>query len=104
MSIGAAASAILVDTEIDRTIRRKGDAAEIFRTIVDVGEGSGGSLLALQAATRLCKLELSAGDANESGMALEKLYDGFDEGFDSVDLMTARDVLDAWKLRSIAGS
>ena len=73
------------------------EAADIFRAIL-VGAGHvGGKILALQAATRLCKLEMQLGKAEESGQALKEIYDSFTEGFDTIDLRAARAVLDEWQ-------
>jgi tetratricopeptide (TPR) repeat protein len=72
-------------------------AAGIFRAVL-VGAGHvGGKIIALQAATRLCKLEMLAGKAQESGRALAEIYDTFTEGFDTADLREARVVLDQWQ-------
>jgi len=53
--------------------------------------------MALQAATRLCKLEMLAGDAEESGRTLAEIYDSFTEGFETVQLLQAKAVLDEWR-------
>jgi predicted ATPase/class 3 adenylate cyclase len=73
------------------------EAAGIFRKILDGAGHIGGKILALQAATRLCKLEMMVGNADESGQVLEELYDSFTEGFDTLDLRMAKVVLDEWR-------
>lgn len=73
------------------------EAAGIFRAVLDGAGQVGGKLLALQAATRLCKLEKLAGKAEQSGQALEEIYASFTEGFETVDLRAARAVLDEWQ-------
>ncbi len=73
------------------------EAARIFRAILS-GQGQmGGKILALQAATALCKLEMLYGKATESGRILAELYDSFTEGFETAVLREARAVLDAWR-------
>jgi tetratricopeptide (TPR) repeat protein len=71
-------------------------AAAIFRVILAGAGHVGGKIMALQAATRLCKLEMLAGRAEESGRALAEIYASFTEGFDTADLREARAVLEAW--------
>jgi predicted ATPase len=73
------------------------EAARIFKAIL-AGEGHvGGKIVALQATTRLCKLEMLEGEAEESGRALAEIYDSFTEGFETTDLREARVVLDEWQ-------
>jgi predicted ATPase/class 3 adenylate cyclase len=59
-------------------------------------------MTALQAATRLCRLEVQAGEAGEGCRTLAEIFDGFTEGFDTVDLQAARAALEAWR-RKAAG-
>jgi predicted ATPase/class 3 adenylate cyclase len=73
------------------------EAAAIFKRILDGAEQVDGKLVALQAATRLCKLEMQEGKAQRSGQKLAEIYDSFTEGFETVDLRQARAVLDAWR-------
>lgn len=70
------------------------EAAGLFTLILTSAGHLGGKMLALQAATRLCKLEMLPGKAAESGRALAALYDSFTEGFDTAALQEARFVLD----------
>ena len=72
------------------------EAAGIFRAVLAGAGHVGGKIIALQAATRLCKLEMLAGKAEESGQALAEIYATFTEGFDTADLREARVVLDEW--------
>ena len=72
------------------------EAAGIFRAVLAGAGHVGGKIIALQAATRLCKLEMLAGKAQESGRALAEIYDTFTEGFDTADLREARVILDEW--------
>ncbi|HEX6305526.1 MAG TPA: adenylate/guanylate cyclase domain-containing protein [Anaerolineales bacterium] len=73
------------------------EAAGIFRVILDGARQVGGKLLALQAATKLCKLEIRAGKTEESGRVLAEIYAGFTEGLETADLREARAVLDEWQ-------
>jgi predicted ATPase len=73
------------------------EAAGIFRAILTSQEHMGGKIASLQAATRLCKLEMLEGKAEESGRALSEIYDSFTEGFETADLREARIVLDEWR-------
>jgi tetratricopeptide (TPR) repeat protein len=76
------------------------EAAGIFKAILAKRGHMGGKIVALQAATRLCQLEMMEGKAEQSGQALAEIYESFTEGFDTVDLRAARKVLDEWKQRS----
>jgi predicted ATPase/class 3 adenylate cyclase len=73
------------------------EAARIFQRVLDGAEQVEGKLVALQAATRLCKLEMQAGKAEQSCQKLAEIYDSFTEGFETVDLRQARAVLDHWR-------
>jgi tetratricopeptide (TPR) repeat protein len=73
------------------------EAAGIFRAILAGAEGIGIKSVALQAATRLCKLEMLEGKGEESGRVLAEIYDSFTEGFETADLREAKAVLDAWR-------
>ncbi len=73
------------------------EATGIFRAVLDNVNNIGGKLLTLQAVTRLCKLELQEGNADESGRILAEIYDSFTEGLETADLKEARIVLDQWQ-------
>ena len=73
------------------------EAAAIFRAILAGAGHVGGKLLALQATTRLCKLEMLEGKAEQSGRTLKKIYDSFTEGFETFDLQAAKAVLKEWQ-------
>ncbi len=73
------------------------EAAGVFRALLS-GQGQlGGKILALQAATRLCQLEMGEGEAAESGRVLAGLYNSFTEGFETAILREAKAVLDGWR-------
>jgi hypothetical protein len=74
-------------------------AVGIFHKILNFGEQIGGKYLALQAATRLCRMEMVAGNASESCGKLEEIYNSFSEGFETHDLQEAKAVLDEWRGR-----
>jgi predicted ATPase/class 3 adenylate cyclase len=73
------------------------EAAAIFGAILESASQIGAKLVALQAATHLCKLEMLEGKAEQSGRVLAEIYDSFTEGFETADLLAAREVLDAWQ-------
>jgi predicted ATPase/class 3 adenylate cyclase len=75
----------------------KAEAAQIFKRVLDGAEQVEGKLIALQAATRLCKLEMMEGKAQLSGQKLAEIYNSFTEGFETIDLRQARAVLDQWR-------
>jgi predicted ATPase/class 3 adenylate cyclase len=71
------------------------EAAGIFKSVLAGAQQVEGKILALQAATRLCKLEMLGGKAPESDRTLAEIYASFTEGFDTADLQEARAVLNA---------
>jgi hypothetical protein len=54
----------------------------------------GVKLLALQAAIRLCKLEMLSGNGEISKKVLVDIVDSFSEGFEMADLRAARAILE----------
>ncbi len=81
---------------VEISLENSAEAARTFRAILPAAELMGDKMVALQAASRLCKLEMLEGKADESGHFLAELYNQFTEGFDTVDLREAKAVLDAW--------
>ena len=73
------------------------EVAAIFRAVLAGASQVGAKLVALQAATHLCKLEMREGKAEQSGRVLAEIYESFSEGFETADLRAARAVLDAWR-------
>jgi hypothetical protein len=69
---------------------------DIFSHLVSGAQAVGGKMLALRAATRLCRLEMQGENGVESCRALAAIYESFTEGFESADLQTARNILDQW--------
>jgi adenylate cyclase len=74
------------------------ESAGIFRQLLVGAKQFGGKSLMLQAATRLCRLDMMIGKAEESGRQLEEIYESFTEGFDTLDLREAKAVLDEWRI------
>jgi predicted ATPase/class 3 adenylate cyclase len=74
------------------------ESAGIFRQLLVGAKQFGGKSLMLQAATRLCRLDMMIGNAEESGRQLEEIYESFTEGFDTLDLREAKAVLDEWRI------
>ena len=52
-------------------------------------------MAALRAATRLARLRIAEGDPEAAARMLRPVYDTFTEGFDTADLISARELLDA---------
>jgi adenylate cyclase len=73
------------------------EAARIFRAIQASQGNVGGKIVALQAATRLCKLEMHSEESDQGCRVLAEIYEGFTEGFETADLRAARAVLDEWR-------
>jgi hypothetical protein len=48
----------------------------------------------LRASTRLCRLQQGAAEAEQSRRQLESVYATFTEGFTTVDLAEARDLIE----------
>jgi predicted ATPase/class 3 adenylate cyclase len=73
------------------------DVVSLLEKILDFADQIGGKYLALQATTKLCKIEMMAGSSAASCGKLEEIYNSFTEGFDTLDLLEAKAVLDEWK-------
>jgi tetratricopeptide (TPR) repeat protein len=69
------------------------EAIALFKLIISGALPRGGKLVALQAATRLSKLEMLAGDGEASRRILAEIVDSFTEGFERADLRAARAIL-----------
>ena len=78
---------------------KEADVISLLRKLLFREPRAGGRLLALQAATRLCRLEMRSGNAEESGSVLAEIYDSFSEGFLTADLIEAKEVLTQWRNR-----
>ena len=74
-----------------------GDAAEaerFMRTAIDVARSQGARLFELRATVSLARLLDSSGRRGEARAMLTAIYHWFTEGFDTVDLIEARTLLD----------
>jgi hypothetical protein len=72
---------------------RTAEVIDLFKSVVAGTLQVGLKLLALQAATRLCKLEILNGNGEASRRVLAEIYDKFSEGFEMSDLREARALL-----------
>jgi hypothetical protein len=71
-----------------------GAAAESwFRQAFDVTQGADARMSQLRAALRLCRIWRDQGNAAQAGRVLRDVYDTFTEGFETPDLIEARDLL-----------
>jgi predicted ATPase/class 3 adenylate cyclase len=70
------------------------EAKSLYKQALAIAENTKGRMLALQSATRLCRLGMLAGDTEESGWQLREVYGSFTEGFSTADLVEARALLD----------
>lgn len=71
------------------------DRAEAsFRKAIDVANGLGAKLYALRASTSLGRLLVSRGQAVEAVALVRPIYEGIHEGFDTRDLIEAKQLLD----------
>jgi predicted ATPase/class 3 adenylate cyclase len=68
-------------------------AVAVYQRILAGARQTEGRLLALQAATKLCRLEIEAGKGEESGRILAEIYESFTEGFETADLREAKALL-----------
>jgi class 3 adenylate cyclase/tetratricopeptide (TPR) repeat protein len=66
---------------------------ECLRQAIDLARRQGSRMLELRAATRLARLLLDTGRANEADTGLRPLVDTFEEGLESIDLREARNLL-----------
>jgi predicted ATPase len=66
-----------------------------YRTAVDVAREVTGRMSELRAATRLTRLLRASGARRDEGAELRRVFDTFTEGFETLDLVEARAVLDA---------
>jgi DNA-binding winged helix-turn-helix (wHTH) protein/tetratricopeptide (TPR) repeat protein len=74
--------------------RRVGQAAEAYGRAMEIAAGHGSRSAELRAAIRLCRLPPRS-RPTEAHAHLRRLYDQFEEGFGTPDLLAARALLDA---------
>ena len=70
------------------------EAFNLYETLLAGAIQAGSNLMALQAATRLAKKETLAGKRDAHIKLLREIYHSFTEGFETVDMIAARAVLD----------
>jgi hypothetical protein len=64
-----------------------------FQAAHDIAERLGIRMSQLRAATRLCRLWTDAGDPERGRRVLRPVFDTFTEGFDTLDLIEAKEAL-----------
>jgi len=69
-------------------------ARSLYQQAREFAEKTRSRTVVLQAAIRLCRLDLLEGDPVKSGQQLGELYGSFTEGFSTADLVEARALLD----------
>jgi predicted ATPase/class 3 adenylate cyclase len=70
------------------------EARSLYRQILEAARQQEALMLELQSATRLCRMALLQGEAEEAGRLLGEAYDKFTEGFDTADLLEAKALLE----------
>jgi predicted ATPase/class 3 adenylate cyclase len=71
-----------------------GEGADLwFRRAIDVAGDLDAKMFQLRAALRHCRLSRGRGGADEADRVLRMVYETFTEGFETVDLIEARDLL-----------
>ncbi|UCG23879.1 MAG: hypothetical protein JSW55_17360 [Chloroflexota bacterium] len=77
-------------------------ARTLYQQTMDFAREKQMLMLALRAATRLCRLALEEGEAEQAGRQLSQVYKKFTEGFTTADLLEAKALLDQLKEAGIA--
>ena len=76
-------------------LRREGDAATSFGRTVEIARAQGALLLELRGTRDLARLWRDKGKPGEARDLLGPVYSSFTEGFDTPDLIEAKELLDA---------
>jgi predicted ATPase/class 3 adenylate cyclase len=66
-----------------------------FQRAFDVAQGLDARMPQLRAAVRLCRLWVDQGDGERGGRVLRAVYETFTEGFETLDLIEARGLLES---------
>jgi len=74
----------------------KAEAEACFLKAIEIARQQGAKLLELRATTSLVRLWQQQGKQREAHSMLSEIYSWFTEGFDAVDLQTARPLLAEW--------
>jgi predicted ATPase len=72
-------------------------ARTLYQQTLETAQEGQIAMLELKAATRLCRLALLDGEAQQAGRQLRQVYDRFSEGFATADLLEAKALLDELK-------
>ena len=72
---------------------REQEAEACYKNAIKIARGQKTKLLELRATTGLCRIWQRAGKLKEAKKALSKIYAAFTEGFDSPDLLEAKNLL-----------
>jgi predicted ATPase/class 3 adenylate cyclase len=70
------------------------EAKQCFQKAIDVSQHQGAKSLELRATTSLCRLLQLQGKTQEAGKMLAEIYGWFTEGFDTADLLEAKQLLE----------
>jgi DNA-binding winged helix-turn-helix (wHTH) protein/tetratricopeptide (TPR) repeat protein len=82
--------------------RRGAEAADAYRLAIEIAAGHGTRAPQLRAAVRLCRLP-SPSRPGDARALLQRLYDQFEEGFDTPDLREAGALLDVQWRKGVGG-
>ena len=74
----------------------------LYQQTLDVAQEKQMLMLELRATTRLCRLALQEGKAEQAGRQLSQVYERFTEGFTTADLLEAKTLLDELKDQGLA--
>ena len=69
------------------------EAESCFRRAISVASDRGAKSWELRATISLCRLLRNRGERREAGRTLAAVYESFTEGFDTLDLRDARELL-----------
>jgi hypothetical protein len=80
------------------------DAARWFRRGLEVAAAFELRMPQLRASARLTRISGTAEEQRDRAEELREIYSTFTEGFDALDLVEARAVLDEWRSRGVTGA
>jgi predicted ATPase len=75
-------------------LKAEAEAEECFQQAIEVAQRQGAKSLELRATVSLGRLWQSQGKREEAHRMLAEIYGWFTEGFDTLDLRAARDLLE----------
>jgi predicted ATPase len=88
------AALVMGDLLLAASPSNEDQARRLFQAVSESAQAQKALMFELQAATRLCRLVLLEGDAENAHRQLREIYGQFTEGFDTPDLLEARALLD----------